>query len=194
MIVKRYGDRAAFLAEFNPDVQIKICTDEELCYFGDAPTLASLNLAYGKMTAAMWLVPQLYNLSEFCGCKNKLEGKALEECASLIAMQYHWLKVSELMLFFVRFKLGRYSVFYGSVDPLVITTSLRSFLKERNLAYERRENAIRNEEIEESKKRSITWEEYCEKEGREGEMSPIDKLLGAGKRKQVKNTESQRFK
>ena len=104
MMITRYGDRKGFLQKFNPDLQMKICRDKQLCFFGDAPVLSEINMAYGKMTATMWLVPQLYNLSEYCGVKDKLEGKPLEECASVIAADFYYLKVSELMLFFHWFK------------------------------------------------------------------------------------------
>ena len=140
-MIRRFGDRASFLNLFNPDLQMKICRDAQLCFFGDAPVLSELNMAYGEMTATMWLVPQLYNLSEYCGCKDKLQGKALEECAGIIAAEYFYLKVSELMLFFYRFKSGRYGRFYGSVDPLVITTSLMAFIEERNEAIGEREKS-----------------------------------------------------
>lgn len=159
-MITRYGDRTKFLSLFNPDLQMKVCKDSQLCFFGDAPVLSELNMAYGEMTATMWLVPQLYDLSEYCGCKEKLQGKPLEECASVIATEFYWLKVSELMLFFHRFKSGRYGRFYGSVDPLVITTSLREFLKERNCVIEAREQEERRIKDEESKRNAITYEEY----------------------------------
>lgn len=162
-MITRYGDRTKFLTLFNPDLQMKVCKDSQLCFFGDAPVLSELNMAYGEMTATMWLVPQLYDLSEYCGCKEKLQGKPLEECASVIATEFYWLKVSELMLFFHRFKSGRYGRFYGSVDPLVITTSLRAFLNERNNAIAEQEQYEREQEREESRKNAITYEEYCKK-------------------------------
>lgn len=165
-MIIRYGDRAKFLTLFNPDLQMKVCKDSQLCFFGDAPVLSELNMAYGEMTATMWLVPQLYDLSEYCGCKEKLQGKPLEECASVIATEFYWLKVSELMLFFHRFKSGRYGRFYGSVDPLVITTSLRAFLNERNNAIAEQEEYESKKEREESEKNSITYEEYRKKSGK----------------------------
>lgn len=166
-MISRYGDRTKLLTLFNPDLQMKICKDSQLCFFGDAPLLSELNMAYGEMTATMWLVPQLHNLSEYCGCKERLQGAQLEECARLIAMEFPFLKVSELMLFFHRFKAGLYGRFYGSVDPLVITTALRSFLRERDYAIDRREQAERERQREEERKRAITWEEYCSIKERE---------------------------
>ena len=160
-IVVAYGQRERFLTTFNPDVQRKICGNVDVCFFGGAPTLSQINATYGENTATMWLVPQLYNLSEYCGCRDKLDGNPLKECASVIAAEFYYLSVTELMLFFHWFKSGKYGRFYGSIDPLVITTSLRDFLKERNYAYERRENEERTKQREEDAKNSVTWEEYC---------------------------------
>ena len=95
----------------------------------------------------MWLVPQLYNLSEYCGCREKLQGTPLEECASVIAMEFYYLTVTELMLFFHWFKTGRYGRFYGSVDPLVITTSIREFIRERNTEIDRHEREERKNSV-----------------------------------------------
>lgn len=171
-MMSRYGDRARFMQLFNPDLQMKICRDSQLCFFGDAPVLSEINMAYGEMTATMWLVPQLYDLSEYCGCKDKLQGKSLEECASVIATEFFYLKVSELMLFFHRFKSGRYGKFYGSVDPMVITTSLRSFLLERAYEIDERDKMEREIEDRESQRKAITYEEFV---ARYGKMKNFDR-------------------
>ena len=171
-MITRYGDRKSFLSIFNPDLQMKVCKDTELCLFGDAPVLSELNMAYGEMTATMWLVPQLYNLSEYCGCRDKLQGKPLEECASVIATDYYYLKVSELMLFFHRFKSGRYGRFYGAVDPLVITTSLRDFVKERNVEIHEHERKMQEEADREYAKTAISYEQYVSRYGKPENVRP----------------------
>lgn len=150
-----------------------VCNDVELCLFGDAPTLAVLNTTYGPMTAAMWLVPQLYNLSEYCGCKNKLESKALEECAIIIATNYYYLKVTELMLFFHRFKLGVYGRFYGAVDPLVITISLRSFVVDRNNEIIKKEEEEHQAQIDEDRRGCVTFLEWCKMTGKPENYNPL---------------------
>lgn len=193
-IMVTYGNRENFLATFNPDLQRDLCTNPDVCFFGGAPTLSQLNAAYGSQTAAMWLIPQLYNLSEYCGCKDKLEGNPLKECASVIATEFYFLSVSELMLFFHRFKSGRYGRFYGSVDPLVITTSLRDFLKERIRAYDEREKAEKEKADREAAKNAITWEEYCMKNFGELRTHPMlrkteeEKKAAKAKKAEVKQS------
>ena len=100
LLLSRFGNVDSFLQKFTPDYQKSICPSSEECFFGDYPTLAEVGSAYGDKVPAAWMIPQLYNLSEYCGCREKLQGKPLEECAFVIATEYYYLKVSELMLFF----------------------------------------------------------------------------------------------
>lgn len=138
---------------------MQICHDTESCFMGNFPTLAELKKEYNSKMPVAWLIPQLQNLSWYCGVKDKLNGKQLEECAYVIASQYSYLKVSELMLFFSRFKAGRYGKFYGNVDPLVITTSLRDFIDERNTTIDRYDNEQRRKQLEEEMKNGVSREE-----------------------------------
>jgi hypothetical protein len=145
---------------YSPAAQRTLCSDKQLCLFGNFPTLADINKEYGTQTSVAWLIPQLLDLSEFCGCKDKLQGESLEECAWLIAQNYFFLKVSEVMLFFNYFKQGKYGRFYGSVDPLVIMTSFQDFIRERYDAYFAHESELNKKRSEEQKKNSISHAEY----------------------------------
>lgn len=149
------------LVKFNPDAQMRICSDTKLCIAGQFPTLAEIKRDYGSNIPKAWLVPQLHNLSWYCGVKDKLDDRQLEECAYVIASNFFFLKVSELMLFFHRFKSGRYGKFYGRVDPLVIVNALREFVAERNNALELYERDEHNKQLEEHKKTAVSWKEYC---------------------------------
>lgn len=146
--------------DYNPAVQREICSNRELCFFGNFPTIAKINNTYGTQMSVAWLIPQLMDLSEFCGSKDKLFGDKLEECAWLIAQNYFYLKVSELMLFFNRFKQGKYGRFYGSVDPLVIMTALQDFLRERNDAIFDHESELNRQRMKMQQDTGITYKEY----------------------------------
>lgn len=157
----KYGNLTNFLETFNPGMQREVCYNENDCFFGTHPTCGAIKRAFGSEAAVMWLTPQLYDLSEFCGCKDKLSIRQLEECAFLISNEYHYLKISELMLFFARFKAGRYGKFYGAVDPMTIMCELRTFINERSQAISTYEQEQREKKEREEKKKAITWEEYC---------------------------------
>lgn len=174
----KYGDLMGFISRFNPSYQREICISKDDCLFGNYPTLSQLKSAYGTNAPVIWLVPQLYNLSEYCGCKDKLTEEQLEECASVIASEFFYLKVSELMLWLHRFKAGMYGRFYGAVDPMIIVASLHDFIKERANAIERHENELRKVKQEIERSKAITWEEYCKRNGIQGCENPLVNLTG----------------
>ena len=169
-----FGTDKQFLERFNPEAQFEVVKNDFFCYFGNVPTLAHLNTAYLSNTAQQWLVAQLFDLSEFVGARDKLNDNQLRQLAQIIVTQYPYLRVTELMLFFYNFKLGKYAEFYGTVDPLAITKSLREFMVERNVAkynYERKIEALKEEQ---DKLTAITYKEYCEKNG----IDPTRRLTG----------------
>lgn len=110
--------------------------------FGTAPTLLTLRCAYHDEAATMWMLPQLYDLGEYCGVKDKLDKEQMTQLARIIVTEFSYLKVSEIMLFLHRFKAGRYGRFYGAIDPMIIVTALRhDFMNERAAAIDERERA-----------------------------------------------------
>lgn len=146
---------------------MEVCDNTDICFFGNAPSLTDIRLAFGSNAPVIWLLPQLFDLSEFCGCRDKLEGKPLAQCAYVIATEFKHLKTTELMLFFHRFKSGRYGRFYGSVDPLIITTALQQFTSERADEIQRHEALIAQRKRESYSLQTCSYEEYCELKNKE---------------------------
>ncbi len=140
-IRKKYPDVCQFMARFTPDLQADL--DEDTAIVGRYPLLADFRMCYGKGAAESWLMIQLNDLSEYSGVRLKLTTMQLEETARTILREYHYLKVTEIMLFLRKCKCGVYGKFYGSVDPMVITSALRKFVAERGRAIDRIENARR---------------------------------------------------
>lgn len=165
---ERYGDKERFLKTFNPSEQARFCATparRERCVIGTAPTLEQLSETYGNGASEAWLVPQLLNLSEFCGCKGKLSREQIEETARMIASDNPHRKVTELMLFFFWFKQGRYGKFYGSVDPMVIMEALNEFvLHDINAIladyYDRIDKEERERRRANSERNAVSYEEY----------------------------------
>lgn len=147
--------------KFNPNMQLTLSRNVDDCYYGDYPTLRQLK-EYGENTPSMWVIAQLHNLSEYCNCKDKLENATLLECANIIAVDFDYFKVSEMLLFFYYLKIGSFGRFYGSIDPVMVIASLRKFSCVRAQKYEERENKEKRRKLEEDKRRGITWKEYCE--------------------------------
>lgn len=143
-MIERYGESFEFLKIFNPDKQVEYTRDLRRVYCGEAPKLGLVRTAYGAETIESWIELQLYNLSEFAGCKEKLNIQQVEETARIIVEQYGYLNVVEFMLFCQKFKRCEYGRFYGAVDPMLILGAVSDFVAERNhqlMKYEQEEKA-----------------------------------------------------
>lgn len=119
------------LSRFNPDVQRYCAANIDRCFTGEAPTLYEVRKYYSPEAVDSWLDAQLSNLVMFCGVKGKDEFTSsafVNAVTAVIADNFGYLKLSELMLFFQQFKAGKYGRFYGSIDPMVITEALQAFL------------------------------------------------------------------
>ena len=166
-IRSKYGSRQQLMATFAVEQQAAHTAPPHLlrCFTGKAPTLVDVDQAFGEGTGEEWLTYQLAELSEFCGVQTKMLPGQLMRLASIIRSGYYDLKLTELEVFFSWFKLGRYGRFFGAVDPLVITTALQEFRRERDRIHEgyEREEARRRREAALSSPTAMTREEYDER-------------------------------
>lgn len=101
----------------------------------------AVKAAYGLKIAETWMQIQLNDLSEFSGCRDKINERQICELASKMVLEYGFLKMTEFMLFFQKFKSGEYGRFYASVDPMLIFQGLKMFCAERLMEYDRKESA-----------------------------------------------------
>ena len=83
----------------NPDRQLQISEHPEECYFGQSPTLASLNIIYGHGAAEAWLLPEVQDACLFMGVKEMPDNYQAEKLVKIIAQQFGFLKVDEVQLF-----------------------------------------------------------------------------------------------
>lgn len=131
-------------------MQYDYCSNLQRCYMGKAPTLTIVNEAFEKNITETWLAIQIQNLSEFSGVRDKIDTTQIDMLAKVIIATFSFLKVTELMHFFLLFKSGKFGKFYGAVDGLVITEALQDFCRERNdkIYQFEEEERKRKEEIE----------------------------------------------
>lgn len=176
LVLKEYGNQMQFLSKLSPSAQKFAGRHPERAHFGNAPTLTIMNKTYGEGFAASWLLPQILDLVAFSNSKGTLNEAQMEFLAESIANEYYFLKASELLLFFYRFKCGTYGKFYGNVDPMAIMQGLEKFMKERRDAHRHHEEEELRKERDELSKKAISVEEYCQKRGLPA-MTTMDELI-----------------
>lgn len=161
-VIERYGDFNGFMERFNKDMQEQAGMHIDAVFKGTAPTLSLLNQVYGNDSASTFVACHLNVVQNFCGIQKKLTIPELMEISKVIVAGFFYLKTSELCLFFLWFKIGKYGKFYGCIDPLVITNALQQFAKERAEYIDKYESEKRMEELQKlrERKNAITFNEY----------------------------------
>ncbi len=143
MVIQTYHSEDNFLTLFNPSKQVAYTRDIDRAFRGNAPSLGLIAKAFGSGARDTWIDIQLTELAAFSGCKDKLTDHQVEGLIDIIAEEYSYLKVTELMYFFRKFKAGEYGKFYGAVDPITITCALKEFCDDRRAILSRLEKAER---------------------------------------------------
>lgn len=163
-IIALHGDAKEFALRFNPDIQVSCALNLEKSLTGNAPTLRQLEYAYGVKGIRAWFSIQFENLNKFVGVANKMTVEQMQMLADIFIVKVPYLKASEILVFFHKFKSGDLGELYGSVDPLKLSTSLNEFLKWRSLELDRLHQRLREERRAKQHKEwlenAITREEY----------------------------------
>lgn len=137
----------------------------------ESPTLLVVDTAFGEGTSTDWIMAELEDLSEYCGCSNKFTTDQMEQTGDFIKTRYKNLKITELLLFFGWLKSGKYGKFYGALDPIFVMESLIEFnmSKARMLKQIEFEKGITRtyEEWKAGEERRKEWAKYlCEKKSK----------------------------
>ena len=146
-----YESKDEFLIKFNPKKQNEYIKHFDRCFIGNALRLTDVAGIYEEKTAIFWIKIQLLDLALFTGVKKPSDEQITMLCETILA-NYGYLKVTELMVFFSKFKAGQFERFFGNFDAMVITTSLATFIELRKNwifeAYQRQENEKREKRHE----------------------------------------------
>ena len=147
--IQVYESKDEFLIKFNPQKQNEYIKHFDRCFIGKALRLTDVAGAYEAKTAIFWIKIQLLDLALFTGVKKPSDEQITMLCETILA-NYGFLKVTELMVFFSKFKAGQFERFFGNFDAMVITNSLATFVElSKNWKFE----AYKREEMAKREKR-----------------------------------------
>ena len=159
--------------------------DAAACFRRESPTFVRIDLTYGKGSSANWMYNILQGMFVFLGVTNdKFSKEQIYNLACNIYANYKTLKVVEFLLFVTRFEAGKYGRFYGDTSyALVVGDALNQFMVEREHYYADIERQRAEKKIEESKKGTITFDEYKRIKEAKGEKvsETLDEMFGNSK-------------
>lgn len=119
-----------------------------------------------KDMAVVWMQSQLIAVSMFCGARDKMTDWQSNSLCVQIINEHPTLTLMEFILFCARLRSSRYGKFYGTIDPAAILGALDLFLQDRRRDIwrkkEEEERIAKEKEMEEHRKKAITFEQWQE--------------------------------
>jgi hypothetical protein len=179
-IQTRYGSFAQLSNKFSYLNKNAFIQNPTACFRRDSPSLVRMDVTYGSGSSASWLFSVLQGMFVFLGVtEDRFSKEQVYNLACNIAANYKTLKVVEILLFISRFEAGRYGRFYGGDSyALVVTEAMAKFMVEREHYYADIERERAEKRIGESKKGTISFEEYRKMKEDRGETTNLGFLFG----------------
>ena len=124
-------------------------SNADAAYTAQVPTLAELDTLYGAGSSAVWIYHQVSALFGASSSSDTGRVDGIGIFAENFAREARGYKLSELMLFFGRYKAGLYDDSYASFDTRRIGNAFfHGFLPQRRLELERVERIIQQKQAE----------------------------------------------
>lgn len=140
--------------QFSPDNWGYVSQNPERAYKAQCPTLLQYDSLYGEGSSDLWVEIMVTGLFGASSSREKGNANGIRIFCQSFAAQVKCFKLSELMLFFSRYKAGRYDNSYSSFDARRIGNAFfKEFIPERNNELDR---INRNAEQERIDKRRFT--------------------------------------
>lgn len=110
--------------------------DPVLTYTGSAPTFNDIRASHGKDGLTDWMAVLLYELSSFCGSRDRFGFDQCRQAAMLIGAKYN-IRATEFLAFVALYKAGTFGDAKGFASGTTICNALDHYLndyKPRQLA------------------------------------------------------------
>ena len=111
-IKEKYPTFSKASAAYSTSLQPMLLADTEKAYSEKSPTLSDLERMYGYGSSSLWVKTQLLTIDFASSTKEGADENALNEFSGLFVSQYHYIKLTEFILFVARF-LGSFRLAAG---------------------------------------------------------------------------------
>lgn len=164
-----------------------VLSKSDKAYAADVPTLKDIELIYGEEVIVHWLRGQVTALFGASANSDRGIADGISIFSQSFAMQIRGYKLSEIMLFFAKYKAGRYDNSYSTFDARRIGNAFfKEFVPERSYEIDAIERKRIQEEIERRRfyppkgYTSFTWYQKVKEEAEKGQEWAINELKGYG--------------
>ena len=121
----------------------------ERAYMADCPTLMQYDALYGQGSSEFWVELQVSGIFGASSSREKGVADGIRIFCQSFAAETKGFKLSELMLFFARYKAGRYDNSFASFDARRIGNAFfKEFIPDRNRELDAISRRMMQEEIE----------------------------------------------
>lgn len=145
----KWKSRSDIDQQFSPSNWAYTIANTDKAYKADCPTLNDCEKIYGEGISGEWVRLQVLALYGSSNCKDMGIADGIKLFSYSFANEVKNFKLSELMLFFARYKAGKYDNSYSSFDSKRIGNAFFSeFLKERSFELDKITRTEMQEEIE----------------------------------------------
>lgn len=163
-ILAEHPNGAEYLSMFKAEDMVRYCRGAlDRCFVGSAPTLHDLCEAYGEKLCVVWLSGLIYDLNNFVGQRQQTPQQS-DALAWMLLDEAKQYKLTEVMYFFYRYKIGLQGEFYGGVNSGKVLSDLKKFKEVQgehlNRIYQEEEKNRKEMERIENKKKVMSYETY----------------------------------
>lgn len=155
----------------------------ERAYMADCPTLQQYGELYGSQCPADWIRIQVIALFGTSSSRDKGVADGIRLFSEAFAAEVRQYKLSELMLFFARYRAGKYDNSYTSFDAKRIGNAFfKEFVKERVYEVDRAERTRLQQQIEDRRftpppgYTSLSWYRELQSRASTGDQEAIAML------------------
>ena len=176
----KWKDRSDIIRSFSPVHWGYTAQHPERAYTAGCPTLLQFDTAYGEGSSAYWVETMVTGLFGASSSREKGNADGIQVFCEAFASQAKGFKLSELMLFFARYKAGRYDNSYASFDARRIGNAFfKEFIRERNSELDAINRSAEQERIERRRftppdgYSSLSWYRELKRRAEEGDEEAI---------------------
>ena len=129
----KWKDRSDIIRSFSPVHWGYTAQHPERAYEAECPNLMQLDAVYGKGSSVYWVESMITGIFGASSSREKGQADGIRVFCEVFAAQAKRFKLSELMLFFARYKAGKYDSSYAAFDSRRIGNAFfKEFIPERN--------------------------------------------------------------